>query len=94
MSSSDPAHDTPTPRLRRELRSTAWLAAPLIAECWANLECRVGDTRLVNRYNFFVLEVQQAWLDPACKDPRTLHHRGRGSFMVAGGTIKLASQAR
>lgn len=70
------------------------VAAPLIAECWANLECRVVDTRLLNRYNFFVLEVQKAWIDPACKDPRTLHHRGRGHFMVAGETIKLASKAR
>ena len=72
----------------------ATVAAPLIAECWANLECRVVDTRLVNRYNFFVLEVQQAWLDPACKDPRTLHHRGRGAFMVAGETIKLKSKMK
>jgi flavin reductase (DIM6/NTAB) family NADH-FMN oxidoreductase RutF len=33
------------------------VAAPLIRECYANLECRVVDTRLMNRYNFFVLEV-------------------------------------
>jgi flavin reductase (DIM6/NTAB) family NADH-FMN oxidoreductase RutF len=72
----------------------ATVDAPLIAECYANLECRVVDTRLLNRYNFFVLEVQQAWIDPACKDPRTLHHRGRGAFMVAGETIRLASKAR
>jgi flavin reductase (DIM6/NTAB) family NADH-FMN oxidoreductase RutF len=70
------------------------VAAPLIAECYANLECRVVDTRLLNRYNFFVLEVQKAWIDPACKDPRTLHHRGRGYFMIAGETIKLASKAK
>ena len=68
--------------------------APLIAECYANLECRVADTRLMNRYNFFVLEVQKAWLDPACKDPRTLHHRGRGAFMVAGETLKLRSKMK
>jgi flavin reductase (DIM6/NTAB) family NADH-FMN oxidoreductase RutF len=72
----------------------ATVDAPLIAECYANLECRVVDTRLVNRYNFFVLEVQQAWIDPACKDPRTLHHRGRGAFMVAGETIRLPSKAK
>ena len=30
----------------------ALVGAPLIAECYANLECRVVDTRLVNRYNF------------------------------------------
>jgi len=68
--------------------------APLIAECYANLECRVVDTRLLNRYNFFVLEVLKAWTDPACKDPRTLHHRGRGVFMLAGETIKLPSKMR
>lgn len=67
---------------------------PLIAECHANLECRVVDTRMVNKYNFFVLEVLQAWIDPSIKDPRTLHHRGRGVFMVAGETIKLPSRMK
>ncbi|HTY98214.1 MAG TPA: flavin reductase family protein [Rhodocyclaceae bacterium] len=70
------------------------VGAPLIAECYANLECRVFDTREVNRYNLFVLEVVQAWLDRTVKDPRTLHHRGRGAFMVAGETIKLPSRAK
>jgi len=68
--------------------------APLIAECWANLECRVIDTRLMNRYNFFVLEVLKARVDRARKDPRTLHHRGYGAFMVAGETIRLRSKAK
>lgn len=66
--------------------------APLIAECFANLECRVVDSRMVNKYNFFVLEVVRAWVDPAQKNPRTLHHQGRGVFMVAGDTIKLPSR--
>ena len=70
------------------------VGAPLIAECYANLECRVADTRLLNRYNFFVLEVLKAWIDPSRKDPRTLHHRGRGVFMVAGKTIKLPSKMK
>ncbi len=70
------------------------VGAPLIAECYANLECRVADTRLLNRYNFFVLEVFKAWIDPSRKDPRTLHHRGRGVFMVAGKTIKLPSKMK
>jgi len=68
--------------------------APLIGECFANLECRVVDTRMVARYCFFVLEVVQAWLDTSVKDPRTIHHRGRGSFMVAGRTIKLPSKMK
>ena len=67
---------------------------PLIRECFASLECRVVDTRMVNRYGLFVLEVVKAWLDPARKDPRTLHHRGWGSFMVAGRTIRLPSRMR
>jgi flavin reductase (DIM6/NTAB) family NADH-FMN oxidoreductase RutF len=65
--------------------------APLIAQCHANLECRVVDTRLVNRYNFFVLEVVAAWIDPLRRDAPTLHHRGWGAFMVAGETIRLRS---
>jgi len=65
--------------------------APLIDECYANLECRIADGGWINKYNFFVLEVLKAWIDPACKDPRTLHHRGNGAFMVAGETIKLRS---
>jgi flavin reductase (DIM6/NTAB) family NADH-FMN oxidoreductase RutF len=71
-----------------------WVDAPLIAECYASLECRVVDTKWVKGYNFFVLEVLKAWVDPACKEPRTLHHRGRGVFMVAGETIKLNSKMK
>jgi flavin reductase (DIM6/NTAB) family NADH-FMN oxidoreductase RutF len=70
------------------------VGAPLIAECYANLECRVADTRMVNRYGFFVLEVVRAWIDPTIRDPRTLHHRGRGAFMTAGETIKLPSRMK
>ena len=68
--------------------------APLIAECYANLECRVADTRLVNSYSFFILEVIKAWVDPAVKNPQTLHHRGKGTFMIAGDTIKLPSRMK
>lgn len=66
--------------------------APLVGECYANLECRVADTRLVARYGLFVFEVTHAWIDPACKNPRTLHHRGHGAFMVAGETIRQPSR--
>jgi flavin reductase (DIM6/NTAB) family NADH-FMN oxidoreductase RutF len=70
------------------------VAPPLIAECYANLECRVVDTRLVPKYCFFVLEVVKAWIDPKARAPRTLHHRGRGEFMVAGRTLRLSSKAK
>jgi flavin reductase (DIM6/NTAB) family NADH-FMN oxidoreductase RutF len=68
--------------------------APLIAECYANLECRVIDTRMVKRYGVFMLEVVKAWRDPSRKQPRTIHHRGRGEFMVAGRTIRLPSRMK
>lgn len=70
------------------------VGAPLIDECYANLECKVADTRLVNQYNFFILEVLKAWVDPKVKDPRTIHHRGKGVFMVAGETVKLRSRMK
>lgn len=70
------------------------VAPPLIAECYANLECRMMDARMVTKYNFFILEVLKAWIDPSKKDPQTIHHRGRGVFMVAGSTIKLNSKMK
>ena len=69
-----------------------FVVAPLIAECFANLECRVVDTRLTNKYNIFVLEVVQAWSDPAQKNPKTIHHQGYGRFVVDGETIALQSK--
>ena len=72
----------------------AQVQAPLIAECYASLECRVADTRLVNRYNFFVLQVVQAWIDRAIRNPQTLHHRGNGVFAVAGETLRLRSRMK
>ncbi|MGP1676179.1 MAG: flavin reductase family protein [Burkholderiales bacterium] len=68
--------------------------APLIDECYAALECKLVDAKLVTKYCFFILEVLQAWLDTSKKDPRTMHHRGRGAFMVAGRTIKLPSKTK
>ena len=74
--------------------SAARVDAPLVAECHANLECKVIDASRVTRYNLFVLEVVKAWIDPSRKNPRTLHHRGRGVFMVAGRTIRLPSRKK
>jgi flavin reductase (DIM6/NTAB) family NADH-FMN oxidoreductase RutF len=71
---------------------TERVGPPLVAECFANLECKVVDTRLVNRFNLFVLEVLKGWIDPAKKNPKTIHHQGFGSFVVDGETIKLKSK--
>lgn len=68
--------------------------APLIHECYANLECKVIDSSMANKYLLFILEVIKAWIDPSEKDPRTIHHRGYGAFMVAGSTIRLPSKMK
>ncbi len=65
----------------------AEVAAPLIRECYANLECRIADARLVKKYNFFILEVVKAHVATAPKYPRTIHYRGQGSFMTSGRII-------
>ena len=75
-----------------ETKAASKVGAPLLTECFASLECRVVDTRMVNRYNFFVLEAVKAWVDTAIKAPRTLHHRGYGTFAVASETIALKSR--
>ena len=65
----------------------AKVAAPLIRECFANLECRIANARLVKVYNFFILEVLKAHVASAPKYPRTLHYRGEGIFITSGDVI-------
>ncbi|MEJ0094879.1 MAG: flavin reductase family protein [Methylocella sp.] len=65
------------------------VSAPLIAECLANIECRVADTTLVEKYSLFILEAVRIWIDPERKERRTLHHNGDGTFTVDGRTINL-----
>ena len=65
--------------------------APLLPDCIANLECRVIDTRMVNAYCMFILEVVQAWIDPKRREAKTIHHQGWGKFAVDGRTITLPS---
>lgn len=66
--------------------------APLIKECYASLECRLADARMAGKYNLFIFKVVKAWVDTAVKNPKTLHHRGGESFMVAGKTVKIRSR--
>jgi len=68
------------------------VAAPLVAECFANLECRIVDTRLVRDYDLFVLEVVGAWRSGAKSTPITLHHNGRGHFSLDGHRFQLPSR--
>jgi flavin reductase (DIM6/NTAB) family NADH-FMN oxidoreductase RutF len=65
------------------------VSAPLIRDCVANLECRVHDSSLVERFNLFILEVVGIVYDDDPVDRRLLHHQGDGTFTVDGETIDL-----
>lgn len=56
--------------------------APLIAECIANIECRVIDH--VKRHDLFVLEGVRAWIDPNADKRRMFHAIGDGTFVADG----------
>lgn len=68
------------------------VGAPLIDECYANFECKIYDTKLINKYNFFIFEVIKAHVATSPKYPATLHFRGNGVFMLSGDSIKLPSK--
>jgi flavin reductase (DIM6/NTAB) family NADH-FMN oxidoreductase RutF len=61
--------------------------APMIGECFANFECTLVDTSLINRYSLFVFEVVKAHVATSPKYPRTLHYRGEGVFMSSGKSV-------
>ena len=61
--------------------------APLIKECFANFECRLVETSLINRYSLFIFEVVKAHVVTSPKYPKTIHYRGEGEFMISGSTV-------
>lgn len=63
-----------------------------MAECIANIENRVVDMRLANKFNLFILDVVKGWIDPSQKHPKTTHHNGYGKFIVDSEVIKLNSR--
>jgi flavin reductase (DIM6/NTAB) family NADH-FMN oxidoreductase RutF len=65
------------------------VSAPLIGECLANIECRVHDRSMVERYGLWVLDAVAIWRDEERTEQRTIHHRGDGTFTVAGERLDL-----
>ncbi len=70
------------------------VAAPLIEECYANLECKVVNTSLVSTYNIFILQVIKAWIRPTQERPLQLHHCGKGVFVIDGDIVKLPTKKK
>jgi flavin reductase (DIM6/NTAB) family NADH-FMN oxidoreductase RutF len=72
----------------------AVVGAPLVSECFANVECTVADDRLVADYDLWVLRVERAWIDPDVQSGAEIHHRGDGTFSTNGERIDLRSRMR
>jgi flavin reductase (DIM6/NTAB) family NADH-FMN oxidoreductase RutF len=62
------------------------VSAPLIAECYANIECRLA--KFIGEYSLFVFEVVAARAATSPKFPKTIHYRGDGEFMVSGAETR------
>jgi flavin reductase (DIM6/NTAB) family NADH-FMN oxidoreductase RutF len=73
-------------------KTASKVKAPMIDECYANLECKVIDMKMAKKYNIFILEVLKAWVTPSEKRPLTIHHCGKGYFVVDGKVIKVPSK--
>lgn len=71
-----------------------FVKAPLIGECYANLECKVIDMKMATKYNLFILECLHSWVTPSKKRALTLHHQGNGVFVIDGTVIKTASKKK
>lgn len=70
------------------------VTAPLIAECFANFECKLVDTSQVRRRGLFIFEVVKAHVAKSPKYPETLHYRGDGVFMIAGRNVSYRKRFR
>lgn len=66
--------------------------APLIAECLANIECRVVD--VIEPYSIVLLEGVAAYFDDARTEKRMLHAVGDGTFVVDGRRIDRREMMR
>jgi flavin reductase (DIM6/NTAB) family NADH-FMN oxidoreductase RutF len=61
------------------------VSAPLIKECYANIECRVVDH--IKNHNIFVLDGLAAWVDDKRAEKRCFHAVGDGHFIADGEII-------
>ncbi len=63
------------------------IKAPLVDECFINLECKVIDDSLADKYNLFIVKVVAAWQSRGIKNPKTIHHVSGKKFILGGKFI-------
>lgn len=68
------------------------VAAPLIGECLANIECRVEE--IVERLNLVLLQGVAAHIDTDREDTRLLHAVGDGTFTADGERFDRSAAMR
>ena len=72
--------------------SARHVRAPLIAECLANIECRVVD--IIEPHSIVLLEGMAAYFDSLRNEKRMLHAVGDGTFIVDGQRIDRREMMR
>lgn len=70
-------------------RAATKVGAPLVNECFANIECKVVNDDLLEPYNLWLLDPVQVWLDESKRGRGEFHHRGDGTFSVNGELVNL-----
>ncbi len=63
------------------------VCAPLVAECIANIECKIVDR--IKKHDIFILQGITAWLNPKLRKAKRVHAVGNGTFIEDGRTINL-----
>ena len=66
--------------------------APLLADCLANIECRVVE--IIAHYGIVILQGVAAHIEPARKDRTTLHAIGDGTFITDGPLMDRQAMMR
>jgi len=61
------------------------ISAPLIKECYANIECQIVDR--IEKHNIFILDGLAAWINPKQTEKRLFHAVGDGKFIVDGEQV-------
>jgi flavin reductase (DIM6/NTAB) family NADH-FMN oxidoreductase RutF len=61
------------------------VSAPLIKECYANIECRIVDH--IEKHNIFIIDGLEAWVNDKLTEKRCFHAIGDGTFFADGEMI-------
>jgi flavin reductase (DIM6/NTAB) family NADH-FMN oxidoreductase RutF len=62
-----------------------YVRAPLVKECYANIECRVAD--YIENHGIFIVDAVQAWVDTQRKERRFFYFFLDGRFIIDGEKV-------